>query len=130
VVVVAGAALGVVAGLVWHAMAPPAAQVEQDPDLAIGSDVQFGAVMLVAGALLGLVASWWLRPHGEVLVVGVALGGLACAGMALVVGGALGAAPLRALALVLAAPIGGLLVVVAVGVTYGLGDDLLGPRDD
>lgn len=112
---------GIPAGLVWAWQAPSAAEVAAEPSLAVSADALFGVVAAVAGVALTLITAEGYRERGMAYVVGVAVGGLCGSAVMLAIGVALGRPVVAALPMLLLWSVSGLVVVVAVGVTYGLG---------
>jgi len=86
---------GAPVGLLWAALAPPVhvriigeqvELLERWRDVFIAVDGSYLAAVLLAGAVGAALAWWWAAQHGPVVVLALALGGLAAAAVAMVVG--------------------------------------------
>lgn len=112
--------LGIPVGILWSLIAPSAADIHVEPQLAIAADAMFALVTILTGMTAALVVARMQRHNGIALIVGVVVGGLCGSVVALGVGVLLGQAEVRALPVLLAWSVGGLISLVALGVSYGL----------
>lgn len=120
IVIIGMIVLGIPVGILWSLIAPSAADIHGEPQLAIAADAIFGLVTICTGVISALVVARMQRRNGIALIVGVVVGGLCGSVVALGVGVLLGQAEVRALPVLLAWSVGGLISLVALGVSYGL----------